>query len=95
MDELTNRVVALEDVFGPTLLAEELHEAPDWPRRFALLDAALLRRAAIGPAPAPEVAWTLPPPRGRRRPPADRCASLPRWAGAGGTSPPAGGATSA
>jgi len=59
MEELTNRVVALEDVFGPALLAEELQEAPDWPQRFALLDAALLRRAAIGPAPAPEVAWTF------------------------------------
>ena len=47
MDELTNRVVALEDVLGPgaPLLAERLQEAPGWAERFALLDAALLRRA--------------------------------------------------
>ena len=61
MDELTNRVVALEDVLGPgtPLLVERLHDAPGWAERFALLDAALLRRLARGPAPAPEVAWSL------------------------------------
>ena len=61
MDELTNRVVALEDVLGPEApeLVERLQEAPGWRERFALLDAALLRRVAAGPAPAPEVAWTF------------------------------------
>ena len=61
MDELTNRVVALEDVLGPgaPLLVERLQEAPGWAERFALLDAALLRRVAAGPEPAPEVAWTF------------------------------------
>jgi AraC-like DNA-binding protein len=61
MDELTNRVVTLEDVLGQAapLLAEQLYEAPGWPQRFALLDAALVRRVASGPAPAPEVAWTF------------------------------------
>jgi AraC-like DNA-binding protein len=61
MDELTNRVVDLEDVLGPgaPLLAERLQEAPGWAERFALLDAALLRRVEAGPEPAPEVAWTF------------------------------------
>jgi AraC-like DNA-binding protein len=61
MEELANRVVALEDVLGPgtPLLVERLHDAPGWAERFALLDAALLRRLAGGPEPAPEVAWSL------------------------------------
>jgi AraC-like DNA-binding protein len=61
MDELTNRVVAIEDVLGPraALLAERLQEAPGWAERFALIDATLLRRLAAGPQPAPEVAWTF------------------------------------
>jgi AraC-like DNA-binding protein len=61
MQELTNRVVAIEDVLGPraALLVERLQEARGWAERFALLDAALLRRLAEGPEPAPEVAWTL------------------------------------
>jgi AraC-like DNA-binding protein len=60
MDELTNRVVALEDVLGRGALelVERLREAASWRERFALLDAALLRRVAEGPEPAPEVAWT-------------------------------------
>jgi AraC-like DNA-binding protein len=61
MDELTNRVVAIEDVLGPRapLLVERLQEADGWAERFALLDGALLRRIVAGPQPAPEVAWTL------------------------------------
>jgi AraC-like DNA-binding protein len=60
MEELTNRVVALEDVLGrgTAELVERLAEAPGWPERFALLDAALLRRVDAGPAPSPEVAWS-------------------------------------
>ena len=60
MEELTNRVVALDDVLGRGAreLVARLEDAPGWPERFALLDAALLRRVAAGPAPAPEVAWT-------------------------------------
>ena len=57
MDELTRQVVAVETLLGRELV-ERLHEAPGWPARFALLDAALLRRVAAGPEPAPEVAWT-------------------------------------
>jgi AraC-like DNA-binding protein len=61
MDELTNRVVTLEDVLGPRapLLAERLQEARGWAERFALVDSFLLRRLESGPEPAPEVAWTL------------------------------------
>jgi AraC-like DNA-binding protein len=61
MDELTNRVVAIEDVLGPRapLLVERLQEAAGWPERFALLDAVLLRRLGGGPEPAREVTWTL------------------------------------
>jgi AraC-like DNA-binding protein len=60
MDELTNRVVALEDVLGRGAheLVGRLQEAAGWRERFALLDAALLRRVAAGPEPAPEVTWT-------------------------------------
>jgi AraC-like DNA-binding protein len=61
MDELTNRVVAIEDVLGlrAPMLVERLQDAPGWAARFALLDAALMARLAAGPEPAPEVAWTL------------------------------------
>jgi AraC-like DNA-binding protein len=61
MDELTNRVVALEDVLGRGAreLVERLHDAEGWDERFALLDAALLRRVNAGPEPAPEVAWSF------------------------------------
>lgn len=61
MDELTGRVVDLAGLFGRsgTRLLGELREAPGWQRRFALLDAFLLRRAEQGPDPAPAVrqAW--------------------------------------
>ncbi|MFJ8739327.1 helix-turn-helix domain-containing protein [Embleya sp. NPDC127516] len=42
-------------------LTERLAELPDWPARFALLDATLLRWQASGPGPAPRVlrAWEL------------------------------------
>ena len=55
MDELTNRVVAIEDVLGSSapLLVERLQEAGGWAERFALIDGVLLRRLALGPEPAP------------------------------------------
>src|SRR5579872_311264 len=45
------------DVLGPTAdrIAERLRVAPDWPRRFAVLDQMLASRLAAGPA-APAVA---------------------------------------
>ncbi len=59
MHELTNRVVELEDLLGPrtALLVERLYDAPGWAERFDVLDAALARRLADTPPPAPEVAW--------------------------------------
>ena len=57
--ELAHRVVALEDVLGPEAvrLAERLEAAPGWRERLALLEQALLERAADAPLPRPDVAW--------------------------------------
>jgi AraC-like DNA-binding protein len=54
LGELTNEVVEVEDVH-----AERLNELPDWPARFAALDAALARRLADAPPIKPELehAW--------------------------------------
>jgi AraC-like DNA-binding protein len=58
MNELTNRVVALDDVVSDAdLLAERLHGAPTWAERFDLLDAVLARRLAETLPPPPEIAW--------------------------------------
>ena len=57
MEELTRQVVAVEELLGRELV-ERLRDAPGWRERFALLDAALLRRVDAGPAPAPEVVWS-------------------------------------
>ncbi|HEY3681868.1 MAG TPA: helix-turn-helix transcriptional regulator [Streptosporangiaceae bacterium] len=59
MRELANRVVALDDLFGPAarVLAERLAGAPGWAARFALLDDELARRLVAGPEPSAEVAW--------------------------------------
>jgi AraC-like DNA-binding protein len=58
MAELSGRTVDLAEVLGADgrRLAEQLRETPSWGRRFALLDRFLLRRLAVGPRPAPEVA---------------------------------------
>jgi len=59
MRELANRVVSLDDVFGPAarVLAERLAGAPGWAERFALLDEEFARRMMAGPEPSAEVAW--------------------------------------
>lgn len=61
MSELADRVVDLEDLWGPraTRLRERLATAPDWPARFELLDRTLLGASEAGPAPDPGVlaAW--------------------------------------
>jgi AraC-like DNA-binding protein len=61
MHELTNRVVGLGDLLGPTapLLVERLAETADWTEQFELLDAALARRLSETAASAPEVAWAF------------------------------------
>ena len=59
MDEMANRVVALDDLLGRDAdrLAERLHDAGGWAPRFALLDDAIARRLDDAPAPKPAVAW--------------------------------------
>jgi AraC-like DNA-binding protein len=55
MHELVNRVVPFGDALDAGTLIEELAEAPDWPRRFARLDAELTRRLDAAPVPHPAV----------------------------------------
>jgi AraC-like DNA-binding protein len=60
MPELTNVAPQLTELDVPDLarLPARLVEAPDWPRRFALLDGVLLRRLdACAARPDPEVVW--------------------------------------
>ena len=56
---LANEVVDLAALLGRDggRLAERLADAPDWPRRFDLLDAALLAGLDGRPDAAPEVVW--------------------------------------
>jgi AraC-like DNA-binding protein len=58
---LARDVVGLDALLGPDAarLADRLDEAPDWPTRFALLDAALTARLGRRHGPAPEIrhAW--------------------------------------
>jgi AraC-like DNA-binding protein len=56
MGELSRRVVDLDAVL-PGALTERLARAPDWPGRFALLDAVLLARLERATAPRPDVAF--------------------------------------
>ncbi len=59
--ELTNRVVALEEVLGPGArrLVERLHDEPTWAARFRVLDRELGRRLETARAVPPPVmaAW--------------------------------------
>lgn len=59
--ELSGYVIDLADLDRPELaeLPDRLRRAPDWSRRFEILDAVLLAAAAGSgaAAPAPEVAW--------------------------------------
>jgi AraC-like DNA-binding protein len=61
MGEITDRTVGLDDVFGAEgdRLVERLREAPDWERRFVILDGAILRRIDAAAPPSEEVvlAW--------------------------------------
>ncbi len=60
MSELTNLTPRLDELGAPVLtgLPERLADEPDWPRRFARLDAALLDALNGSPVrPDPQVAW--------------------------------------
>ncbi|MEC3956584.1 AraC family transcriptional regulator [Nocardia sp. CDC153] len=56
--ELGENIVALEQVWGRAAarLRERLHDAPDWPQRFALVQALLAERSANAFPVDPEVA---------------------------------------
>ena len=60
--ELTNRGVALEDIFGAAgrRLTSELHDAPTWEARFDLLDREIAARIASAKRPSNDVlcTWT-------------------------------------
>ena len=58
MHELANRVVDAHDALGRDgELVERLEAAMSWADRFALVDAAILRRVAGARRPAPEILW--------------------------------------
>jgi AraC-like DNA-binding protein len=59
MTELTDRMVALDEVLGAEgdALCDELGNAPDWQRRFNIAEAFVLRKLAGGEQPPPEVGW--------------------------------------
>jgi len=60
LNELTNRAVALDDVFGRDGLdlAAALHDAPAWDDRFDLIDRAIVRRMASARPLSREMRWT-------------------------------------
>jgi AraC-like DNA-binding protein len=55
--DLTNRVVPLEDAMGPAagVWIDELHDAPSWEERFAIVDREVMRRLPIARAIPAEV----------------------------------------
>ena len=61
LSDLTNRAVALEDLFGrdASRLIDALHEAPSWDARFTILDRELGARISSARTPPPAVlcAW--------------------------------------
>jgi AraC-like DNA-binding protein len=61
MDELSRRVVTLEDLFGQggTLLREAVAEAPGWAERFAVVDQFLLTLLDRARSPVPTVTRAL------------------------------------
>jgi AraC-like DNA-binding protein len=60
LGELTNRAIALDDIFGRQgrELTSALHDAPSWDDRFDLLDRALTQRLATARPLSPEMVWT-------------------------------------
>jgi AraC-like DNA-binding protein len=61
MDELAQRVVTLEEMFGRggTLLREAVAEAPDWAARFSVVDEFLLTLLDRARSPVPSVTRAL------------------------------------
>ena len=59
MHELACRSVPLEDLVGAEarVLEERLHEAPDWPTRFDLVEGWLSARLGSAVPPPPDVTW--------------------------------------
>jgi AraC-like DNA-binding protein len=59
MTELTDRMVALDDMLGAegTALRDKLGDARAWERRFDIAEAFVQRRLDEADAPLPEVAW--------------------------------------
>jgi len=59
MDSLAGQIVPLEDLLGRRAprLVEQLQETPDWPGRFAVLDATLASWLAEAGPPEPAVGW--------------------------------------
>jgi hypothetical protein len=59
MAELSGQLVDLVELLGGDgrRLGDQLRQAPNWRRRFALLDRFLLERLERGPQPSPEVGW--------------------------------------
>ena len=59
LDALTNRTVPLDALLGTDAdrLVARLHDAPDWPARFALLDRLLLAQLAETAAVDARLAW--------------------------------------
>ncbi len=59
MNEITNRTVRLDDVFGAMdrRIVARLEDTPDWEARFDILDAFISDRIARAQPPSGEVAW--------------------------------------
>jgi AraC-like DNA-binding protein len=61
MSDLANRCIDLGDLLGDETprLIDRLHNAPDWPARFEIMDQFLLARLSAGRAMSPDIAWAL------------------------------------
>ena len=59
MNALTNRAVELDDITGTQAhrLVAQLHDAPSWAHRFAILDSVIAARVARARAPSLRTAW--------------------------------------
>jgi AraC-like DNA-binding protein len=60
LSAFTNRTLGLDDVIGATArgLQAELHDAPTWEARFAILDRVIAARVAASRSPSRELIWS-------------------------------------